>query len=212
MRFLLALVPAVAVLYFDYSGKDDEMAQLRKGLAQMLISDLGNVDGVQIVERDRLESVLTELKLGESRAFDKTTAAKVGKLLGAQYLVLGGYFDVAGALRVDARVVEVETGKVVKSVGATGKPDDFLGMEQQLAGGLADSLGKLPRKTEAPRPHAARPKPPAKLTTGVAKLYSKALSAIDRGEKVLARETLERVLNQQPDFSLAQGELERLKK
>src|SRR5262249_7790431 len=84
--------PAVAILYFDYAGADADMALLKKGLAQMLISDLSAVDAVQLVERDRLEAVLAELKLGRSGAIDPATAAKVGKLLGARYQVLGGYF------------------------------------------------------------------------------------------------------------------------
>ena len=45
--------PTVAILYFDYTGKDDELAMLRKGLAQMLISDLSALDAVQLVERNR---------------------------------------------------------------------------------------------------------------------------------------------------------------
>src|SRR5204862_6227031 len=107
----------VAVLYFDYQGKNEELALLKKGLAQMLISDLSGTDAYVVVERDRLEDVLAELKLGQSKAVDQQTAAKIGKLLGARFMILGGYFDVMGALRIDARVVEVETGKIVRSVG-----------------------------------------------------------------------------------------------
>ncbi|MCA9553768.1 MAG: hypothetical protein KC933_27250, partial [Myxococcales bacterium] len=118
--------PTVAVMYFDYQGKDEEMALLRKGLAQMLISDLPAGDAYTLVERDRLQDVLDELELSKSVKVDPATAQKVGKLLGARYLVLGGYFDLMGTLRVDARVVRVETGEVVRSVGAHGKPDDFL--------------------------------------------------------------------------------------
>src|ERR1700759_3401630 len=88
--------PTGAVLYFDYSGKDADMAVLKKGLAQMLISDLSALDGVRLVERDRLEEILAELKLAQSGKIDPATAAKVGKLLGARYMVLGGYFDPIG--------------------------------------------------------------------------------------------------------------------
>ncbi len=132
--------PTVAVLYFDYSGKDEQLTVLKKGLAQMLISDLSGLDGVRIVERDRLEAVLTELALQKSGKIDPATAAKVGKLLGARYMVLGGYFDLMKTLRADARVVEVETGKVIDSVGASGKPDDFLVVEEGLSSGLAKIL------------------------------------------------------------------------
>jgi len=128
--------PTVAVLYFDYTGKDQELEVLRKGLAQMLISDLSGADTIRVVERDRLEDILTELKLQGSGKIDPKSAAKLGKLLGAKYLVVGGYFDLQGALRVDARIVDVETGRVVKSFGTNGKPGDFLPVEQTMATNL----------------------------------------------------------------------------
>src|SRR6185295_17335653 len=133
--------PTVAVLYFDYTGRDPDLEVLRKGLAQMLISDLSAADNVRIVERDRLEDVLAELKLQSTGKIDPKSAARVGKLLGARYLVLGGYFDLQGVLRVDARIVEVETGRVLKSFGANGKPGDFLPVEQQTAGELGQWFG-----------------------------------------------------------------------
>jgi len=128
--------PTVAVLYFDYTGKDQELEVLRKGLAQMLISDLSGTDTIRVVERDRLEDILTELKLQGSGKIDPKSAAKLGKLLGAKYLVVGGYFDLQGVLRVDARIVDVETGRVVKSFGTNGKPGDFLPVEQTMATNL----------------------------------------------------------------------------
>jgi TolB-like protein len=128
--------PTVAVLYFDYTGKDQELEVLRKGLAQMLISDLSATDTIRVVERDRLEDILSELKLQGSGKIDPKSAAKLGKLLGARYLVVGGYFDLQGALRVDARIIEVETGRVVKSFGTNGKPGDFLPVEQTMATNL----------------------------------------------------------------------------
>ncbi len=155
--------PTVAVLYFDYSGKDPEMEVLKKGLAQMLITDLGAVDSVRLVERMRLEEVLAELKLQQSTKIDPASAAKIGKLLGARYLVLGGFFDLMKTLRADARVVEVETGKVIQSIGAQGKPDDFLSVEQKLA----EELGKiLATKLPPMQPTAPGTKTPDKTTDG----------------------------------------------
>jgi TolB-like protein len=224
--------PTVAVLYFDYSGKDPEMAVLKKGLAQMLISDLSSLDQVRLVERDRLEEILAELKLGQSAKIDPQSAAKVGKLLGARYMVLGGYFDLMETLRADARVVEVETGKVIQSTGASGKAQDFLTVEQQLSGALAKILAEktspLPRepgKVEKPiappkvpmqkggiegSKTAVRPAPPKALTIKTAVKYSKALHAIDRGDKEGAKKELQAVVKEQPDFRLATLDMDRL--
>jgi TolB-like protein len=208
--------PTVAVLYFDYSGKDADMAVLKKGLAQMLISDLSSLDGVRLVERDRLEEILAELELAKSGKIDPATAAKVGKLLGARYMVLGGYFDLMDTLRADARVVEVETGKVVQSTGATGKPQDFLGVEQTLSDGIrkilaakATAAATIAVADEAPTTKKA-PKPPAQLKTKTALRYSKALDAKDRGDKATARKELAEVVKEQPDFRLARLDIDKL--
>ncbi len=208
--------PIVAVLYFDYTGKDAEMAVLRKGLAQMLISDLSAIEAVRMVERDRLQEILSELKLQQSKRFDPKTAGKIGKLLGARFMVLGGYFAMMGTLRVDARVVEVETGRVIKSVGANGKLDTFIDIEQKVSGGIATILrGALPprvaskKKRRKSRPKASRRRvpPPKRLRTRTALRYAKALDARDRGDVKRARVELEKVVKERPDFHLAQLDL-----
>lgn len=205
--------PTVAVLYFDYQGKNEELALLKKGLAQMLISDLSGGEAYVIVERDRLEDVLAELKLGQSKAVDAKSAAQIGKLLGARFLVMGGYFDVMGALRVDARVVEVETGKVIRSVGSHGGPEEFLELEQKLARELEATLtAQLPAKEPSPAKDAPPAKPskpakPMKLKVATAVKYSKALDAIDKKDKTKAKETIGEVLKEQPDFKLAESDL-----
>ncbi len=204
---LAANKPAVAVLYFDYQGKNEDLVLLKKGLAQMLISDLSEKDAFIVVERDRLEEVMAELKLGQSKAFDPATAAKLGKLLGARFMVLGGYFDVMGTLRVDARVVEVETGRIVRSVGANGGPEEFLSIEQKLAKELGDVLsGELPAATPDPEKKPA-PAKPSKLKMGTAVKYGKALDAIDKKDKEGAKKAIGEVLKEQPDFKLAQADL-----
>jgi TolB-like protein len=213
--------PTVAVLYFDYEGKDGELGLLKKGLAQMLISDLSATTSVRVVERDRLESVLGELKLQQSAKIDQASAVKAGKLLGARYLVLGGYFDVMKTLRTDARVVEVETGRVLQSFGANGKPDDFLALEQKLAGDLVKyfetSLPAAPSKTPPPSgktptgnespPPKPRPKRPPTMKASTVVEYGRALNLKDKGDKAGAKEALAKVLKEQPDFGLAAEDL-----
>src|SRR5262249_25814551 len=204
-----AEAPTVAVLYFDYEGKDAELALLKKGLAQMLISDLLGNESIRVVEHDRLQEVIAELKLQATNKIDQATAVKAGKLLGARYLVLGGYFDVMKSFRADAGVVEVETGRVLYSSGANGKPEDFLSLEQKLAGDLgrwfSTNLPKVKAETK-------RPKPPAALKARTLLEYGRALDAIDLGDKKAAKESLEKVVKEQPDFQLASLDLDKLMK
>jgi len=228
-----AATTTIGVLYFDYAGKNAELAPLSKGLAQMLISDLAAVDTVRVVERERLQAVLDEQRLGESwkksGKIDNRTAARIGKLLGARYLVLGTYFDAMGTFRADARLVDVETGQIVKSIGANGKAEDFIGLEQALADGLCKAAAQLPqlpgtestggerKETEhrgehgVAKPPARRPpKPPRGLKASTAVTYGKALAAADGGDRKQAQTLFKSVLAEQPDFELAQRDLDKL--
>ena len=202
--------PAVAVLYFDYGGKKAELEPLREGLAQMLITDLAELGEIRVVERARLKALLEEQKLGASGKVDAASAARVGKLLGARALVLGSFFDLGGALRVDARVVEVETGKIVRSVGVNGPAADFWALERELAAKLADTMRTaLPAAFE----HAAQlpPKPrPPKLAAATAVTYGRALAAADAGKKAEARALLTKVVEEAPGFTLAKQDLNAL--
>ena len=106
-----------------------------------------------------------------------------------------------GTFRADARLVDVETGEIVRSVGATGKPDDFLALEQSLAEGLREVAAKLPPLGSAavgsspekpPKPPTQAnprpaPKPPRHLKTRTAVTYGRALLAMDSGDRKGAR-------------------------
>jgi TolB-like protein len=217
-----AAEPTVAVLYFDYDGTSEAMGHLRKGLTQMLVSDLAGLDGFQFVERTRLQAVLAELDLGGSGKIDPASASQVGRLLGARYLIVGGYFDLHETLRIDARIVAVETGAVVAATGQTGPAQDFLALEQAIAGELrralagassaappagADSdVGAEPAEDPRLAPRIA----PARLSAATVARYGKALDALDRGDETGARADLVAVVDENPDFALAVAELRRL--
>jgi TolB-like protein len=202
--------PTVAVLYFDYGGKKAELEPLREGLAQMLITDLADLREIRVVERARLKAVLEEHDLAKSGKVDAASAARVGKLLGAHDLVLGSFFDLGSSLRLDARVVEVETGKIVKSVGVNGPTADFWGLERDLAAKLADTMRTaLPAAFEHASLPAAKPRPP-KMAAATAVTYGRALAAADAGKKAEARGLLSKVVEEAPGFTLAKRDLNAL--
>ena len=199
----------VAVLYFDYEGKIDDLVPLRKGLAQMLITDLAGQSGVVLVERERLEDVLKEQNLHKSAKFDQATAAKVGKLLGAQVLVMGRIIDFMGKISLETHVVQVETGAFVKTGRAQGKLEDFLQLEEQLAVLLREGLDSVrpPSFPPTPKPAARAPKPVAKA---VLVAYAQALDARDKGDLPGAKKLLGEALAIDPQFAPAKDALLRL--
>ena len=216
--------PTVAVLYFDVQAVDPNLTILRKGLAQMLVTDLVETDRWKVVERSRLEAVLSEQKLQSTAKMDRATVVRVGKLLGARFLVLGSVAVMSGSARLDAHVVDVETGALVTSAKASGKDDDFFGIEGQLAERLRKALEAHLVPVAVPAPPASgsdgagtsasrvartrRLRRPAKLSIATAQRYAAAIDRGDRGDTKGARKGLEAVVAEAPEFELAYLDLQ----
>jgi len=58
-------------------------------LSGMLANELASIGAFRVVERSNLESVLNEQDLGASGRVRPDTAAQIGQLTGAEYIVLG---------------------------------------------------------------------------------------------------------------------------
>lgn len=135
-----ARAKTVAVLYFDnHTGRADYDA-FGRGISAMLITDLSVVPEIKLVERERLQSVITEQQLQQLSLFDSATAVRTGKLLGAEYLLTGAFSAVDPQMRIDTRVIRVETGEVVRAAKVQGKADDFFALQQKLSRELVDAL------------------------------------------------------------------------
>jgi TolB-like protein len=130
----------VAVLAFDNNTGKSDYDHLGKGLSTMMTNDLASVDDIRVVERDRLADVTKEIDRQQTRYFDSTTAVKVGRLVGAEYIVTGAFIATDPQMRIDTRVIRVETGVIVKTATVTGKSDKFLDLEKRLARQLVKDL------------------------------------------------------------------------
>ena len=75
--------------------------------------------GANVVEREKLLMVLKELSLGESELADPETQLRIGRLSGAKRMIFGGYQVIGGSMRIDLRLVDVETGRVLSAAEKT---------------------------------------------------------------------------------------------
>lgn len=186
----------VCVLYFDNNTGDKSWDPLKKGLADMVVSDLAGLEGLTVVERSRLEDVLGELKLQRSSQFDPATAQKLGKLVGARFAVTGSISAVAPKIRIDVRLIEVESGKVIVADKVVGDPNRFFDLQANLLSVFAKSLGKaLPARASVARLD--------KLDTAL--LYGRGLDLSDQDDTEAASKALKEVVKAAPKFALGQS-------
>lgn len=201
---LAAPQPTLAVAYFDNNSGDAQYDPLRKGLADMLITDLVNVSALKVVERDRLNAILDELKLSQSKVVDPKSALKMGKLLSAEFVLTGGMQIQKGKLRIDARVIKVDTSAAISALAVDGPLDDFFSVEKDLVDAvLADLAVKLmPDEKSKLRRNQTQ-------SFQAFNAYSKGLDASDRGDSEEAARQFKAALEADPGYARAKTQVER---
>jgi len=130
----------LAVTYFDNRTGDATLDDLGRGLADMLITDLAGVSGVEVVERARLNELIDEMALVEKGFVAPETAATLGRGLGARYVLIGSFASVDPTFRIDARIVEVQTSKVIHARSVSGTKSQFFRLEKELAKAILGAL------------------------------------------------------------------------
>src|SRR6201995_4637436 len=102
---LIALVPAllsaqdrkrVAVMNFDYATVSTYVAQIfgsnqdiGKGIADMLVDRLVNDGKYSVIERKAVDKLIAEQNFSNSERANPSSAARIGKLLGVDAIVIG---------------------------------------------------------------------------------------------------------------------------
>jgi len=200
---------AVAITYYRNLGSP-QLLPLQKGLTALLIRDVSQVPDLTVVERDRLQALLEELRLGTTGLVDQKTAPKVGRLLGAGKVATGSYLDTAqDQLRVDSVLAESAAARILSTQEGSGKLQQFSELEKGLALAILRDLGYDEPRLQATgaldkirRPH----------TTSLIAFtsYSNGLDAKDRGDYPAARGLFDQALVADPNFEEARRERDAL--
>jgi len=203
--------PGVAVLPFENGGsygKDKEdFDALRRGIAGMLLSELSQNPSMRLVDREQIQKLLDEQGLAAAERVDAQTAAKIGKLVGARYMIAGTFIDLYGDFRIDARIIDVETSEIVKVVRSDPKLSDrkqMFKIIQSVADRITEGT-KLP-PLPAAKAQAARAR---NVPTEALALYSRALLYQDRGDKKKAVEYYSAAIKAFPEYTEAQEGLKK---
>lgn len=139
-------------------------------LAAMLSNELSSGGKLKVLERKNMDAVLSEQDLAETGRINKKTAAKVGQITGAQYLIMGtvssfeedtsstgggisiGPITLGGQtsdayVAIDLRVIDTTTGEVAYSRTIEGRASSSgvdVGAYFDIAGGSLGSQKRTP--------------------------------------------------------------------
>jgi curli biogenesis system outer membrane secretion channel CsgG len=168
----------VAVMNFDYATVSSSVAQIfgtnqdiGKGIADMLVDKLVNDGTYSVIERKALDKILAEQNFSNSDRADPTSAAKIGKVLGVDAIVIGsvtqfgrddkntsvggaaiggitGRFGIGGVSKKESKAVVAITARMINTdtaeilASATGRGESQRSGTNLLgAGGSNTALG-----------------------------------------------------------------------
>jgi curli biogenesis system outer membrane secretion channel CsgG len=100
----------VAVSKFkSINMNDDSQAE---NLLEDLQTAMAKTGVFELVERNQLDRVLRELKIQNSGLIDSATAKRLGKLTGADAVLVGSISDRKDCIVINVRLINTETGRV----------------------------------------------------------------------------------------------------
>lgn len=147
--------PTVGVMNFTNAAmvRREEFTPIAMAMAELLSGQLAENPAIAVVERAQLEKVLAELGLARSGTVDASTAAQLGRLLGAQYMLFGVLVvDPSERMRLDVRAVDVSTSRVLSRHSVNDREaNDVMRLVDRLAAELHATL-RLPGTQPPPAP------------------------------------------------------------
>ena len=130
-------------------------------ITEMMTTELFNSGLFSLMERERLDLVADEIRLGMSGLMDESTAPQAGKIKGAQYTMTGAvtlyYYNASGAIvpipglggvgaagktgyvTLDIRIIDTSTGEVVYAAAEQGSASREIGGLITKYGGFASA-------------------------------------------------------------------------
>jgi tetratricopeptide (TPR) repeat protein/TolB-like protein len=210
--------PAVAVLHFENNTGDASLDWMRTGLTDMMVNDLSQSTAIEVLGTDRLVQILQELRRTDDRVLSADVVQQIANRALVDTVLVGSYVKSGGTLRINARLQDARTGRIVSAERVEGPGDSGVFA-------LVDELTRRFKKTMGAANPAAGSilKPPgdapaeAGLDRGVTDIttssieayryYAEGINFHERALSAQAAPLLERAIAIDPTFAMAFAKL-----
>ena len=112
MTLDLAVKPGGVIAVSGFTTKGQDTPELLSLLNEMAVLEIGKLDTLTLVERQKLSAILQEQEISLSDLMDTSKAISIGKLLAANYIVTGTVVEMSNLVVIFGRIINVETGEV----------------------------------------------------------------------------------------------------
>jgi TolB-like protein len=138
----------IAIIDFKNRSIDrkEQYDPMERGFADLAINRLSNSINLKVVERERIQWILDEIKLQDQHNMEG--AVRMGKQLGVQTVLMGSFIIVKNEIWLGARLVKVETSEILFTDEIKGDLDDFFVLIDDLSNKIAEKIDVVLEKQE----------------------------------------------------------------
>lgn len=202
--------PGIAVFPFTNGGsfgrEREDLAALEVGIQGLLLTELQQNPALRIVERGVLRQMLDEQDLAQAGRVDPATAARVGRMVGARYAVTGTFMDLYGNFRLDGRIIDVETGEILRAVRIENeRRENLYRLLVDMAGQIVSGVQLAPLAAEEQRVRQSRDMPDDAVL-----MLALAMDAQDNGRGEQAVELYRQIVQRFPQVTEARDALRQM--
>ena len=197
---------SLAVLFFENVSGDSELDWLRAGIADMLVTDLAQSTGLEVLSTSRLFQLLSDFSVEEGAPVPLAAVQRMAREESIEAVVRGRFLRDGSVLRITVQMEDALTGSLLQSMSVQGEGEGslFAGVDE-----LAETIRghfEIARSEEMAESIQA-------VTTGSLeawRYYTEALTLQNQARDREAIPLFEKALAIDPDFALALVELGRL--
>lgn len=174
--------------------KKTQYDPMEQGFADLFINRLNNSTNLKVVERERIQWILDEIKLQDQHNMEG--AVRMGKQLGVQTLLLGSFIIMGEEIWLGARLVKVESSEILLTDEVKGELEEFFELVDQLGQNISEKINVNLKElnnedmSEAPSLDAIMS-------------YSVGLSYLEREDYKNAYDKFQEALKYDPDYEKA---------
>jgi len=114
------------IAIIEFSNLQGTVTKFGRYLAEELITRLYLTNKFEVIERQLLNKVLQEHQLNLSGLIDISSAQELGRLLGVDAIASGSVTDLGKSVKVNARLISTQTGKIFSVASVTVIKDDVV--------------------------------------------------------------------------------------
>ena len=154
-------LPTIAIMDVAATNTSEVKSQV---IYEYIVDVVNRSGRYSIVERSALQKAIKEMEISTSGMVDDSTAAKIGKLAGAQYILISNLINDDGIIYLSTRIVSVETGRVQNTAMLQAEKDEYIA---SLANRTISQLLGVEVQSNTETTATTEPEPEKKTKTAV---------------------------------------------